>query len=132
MSARESSDATHHEPGPSQAHERWLVFVALLGPAIALFHQGSIYAANSWTCGHGFQWSMHIAPVLVEQAAATLRYELYSIPSDEPQIVRAAQLRDSDSALGAIAAIFHQSPLLVGYPDPTASPRPALQQRSAQ
>lgn len=64
MSARESSDATHHEPGPSQAHERWLVFVALLGPAIALFHQGIIYAANSWTCGHGFQWSMHIAPVL--------------------------------------------------------------------
>lgn len=74
---------------------------------------------------------VHVAPVLVEQAAATLRYELYSIPSDEPQIVRAAQLRDSDGALGAIAAIFHQSPLLAGYPDPTASGRPAAQQRSA-
>jgi predicted NBD/HSP70 family sugar kinase len=73
----------------------------------------------------------HVAPVLVEQAAATLRYELYSIPSDQPQIVRAAQLRDGDGALGAIAAIFHQSPLLAGYPDPTASVRPAAQQRSA-
>lgn len=74
---------------------------------------------------------VHIAPVLVEQAAATLRYELYSIPSDQPHIVRAAQLRDSDGALGAIAAIFHQSPLLAGYPDPTASDRSVTQQRSA-
>lgn len=74
---------------------------------------------------------VHVAPVIVEQAAATLRYELYSIPSDQPHIVRAAQLRDSDGALGAIAAIFHQSPLLAGYPDPTASARPAAQQRSA-
>jgi predicted NBD/HSP70 family sugar kinase len=72
---------------------------------------------------------VHVAPVLVEQAAATLRYELYSIPSEEPHIVRAAQLRDSDGALGAIAAIFHQSPLLAGYPDPTASAR--TPQRSA-
>ena len=74
---------------------------------------------------------VHIAPVLVEQAVATLRYELYSIPSDQPHIVRAAQLRDSDGALGAIAAIFHQSPLLAGYPDPTASDRSVTQQRSA-
>jgi len=74
---------------------------------------------------------VHVAPVLVEQAAATLRYELYSIPSDQPQIVRAAQLRDSDGALGAIAAIFHQSPLLAGYPDPTASARATSPQRSA-
>jgi predicted NBD/HSP70 family sugar kinase len=72
-----------------------------------------------------------IAPVLVEQAAATLRYELYSIPSDQPLVVRAAQLRDSDGALGAIAAIFHQSPLLAGYPDPAVSGEPAQQQRSA-
>ncbi|WP_400996561.1 ROK family transcriptional regulator [Agromyces sp. GXQ0307] len=74
---------------------------------------------------------VRIAPVLVEQAAATLRYELYSIPSDQPHIVRAAQLRDSDGALGAIAAIFHQSPLLAGYPDPAASAEPVQQQRSA-
>ncbi|WP_281884519.1 ROK family transcriptional regulator [Agromyces rhizosphaerae] len=75
---------------------------------------------------------VRIAPVLLEQAAATLRYELYSIPSDQPHIVRAAQLTDSDGALGAIAAIFHQSPLLAGYPDPAASAETAPQRRSAQ
>jgi predicted NBD/HSP70 family sugar kinase len=74
---------------------------------------------------------VRIAPVLVEQAAATLRYELYSIPSDQPHILRAAQLRDSDGALGAIAAIFHQSPLLAGYPDPAAAGEHVQQQRSA-
>lgn len=74
---------------------------------------------------------VHIAPVLVEQAAATLRYELYSIPSDQPLVVRAAQLRDSDGALGAIAAIFQQSPLLAGYPEPASSGEPVQQQRSA-
>jgi predicted NBD/HSP70 family sugar kinase len=74
---------------------------------------------------------VRIAPVLVEQAAATLRYELYSIPSDQPLVVRAAQLHDSDGALGAIAAIFHQSPLLAGYPEPAASGE-FVQQRSAQ
>jgi predicted NBD/HSP70 family sugar kinase len=73
---------------------------------------------------------VRIAPVLVEQAAATLRYELYSIPSDQPLVVRAAQLHDSDGALGAIAAIFHQSPLLAGYPEPAASGEPVQQQRS--
>jgi predicted NBD/HSP70 family sugar kinase len=75
---------------------------------------------------------VRIAPVLVEQAAATLRYELYSIPSDQPLVVRAAQLQDSDGALGAIAAIFHQSPLLAGYPEPAASGEIVQQQRSAQ
>lgn len=77
---------------------------------------------------------VRIAPVLVEQAAATMRYELYSISSDQPLIVRAAQLPDSDGALGAIAAIFHQSPLLAGYPEPAASGAPVQQhqqQRSA-
>ncbi|TYL54155.1 ROK family transcriptional regulator [Agromyces mariniharenae] len=74
---------------------------------------------------------VRVAPVLVEQAASTLRYELYSIPSDQPHIVRAAQLHDSDGALGAIAAIFHQSPLLAGYPDPASSAEPVQQQRSA-
>ncbi|NUT57417.1 MAG: ROK family transcriptional regulator [Agromyces sp.] len=74
---------------------------------------------------------VRVAPVLVEQAASTLRYELYSIPSDQPHIVRAAQLHDSDGALGAIAAIFHQSPLLAGYPDPASSAEPVHQRRSA-
>jgi predicted NBD/HSP70 family sugar kinase len=61
----------------------------------------------------------HVAPVIVEQAAATLRFELYSIPAAEPVVVRAAQLRDSDGAVGAIAALFHQSPLLAGYAEAT-------------
>lgn len=74
---------------------------------------------------------VRIAPVIVEQAASTLRYELYSIPSDQPHIVRAAQLYDSDGALGAIAAIFHQSPLLAGYPHPAPAAEPVHQRRSA-
>ncbi|PFG30067.1 ROK family transcriptional regulator [Paramicrobacterium agarici] len=75
---------------------------------------------------------VRIAPVLVEQAASTIRYELYPIPTDEPLVVRAAQLDDSDGALGAIAAIFHQSPLLAGYPEPSASGDHDQPQRSAQ
>lgn len=75
---------------------------------------------------------VRVAPVLVEQAAATLRYELYPIPSDLPIVVRGAQLPDSDGALGAVAAIFHQSPLLAGYPEPMTSVERVQQQRSAQ
>mgnify|MGYP000100226227 CR=1 FL=1 len=63
----------------------------------------------------------HVAPAIVEQAARTLRYELYSIPVDGPCQVRAGRLRDSDGAVGALAAIFHQSPLLAGYPEPVTS-----------
>ncbi|TDD71225.1 ROK family protein [Jiangella aurantiaca] len=73
---------------------------------------------------------VHVAPVIVEQAAAALRYELYSIPAEKPLVVRRSQLRDSDGALGALAAIFHQSPLLAGYPEPAESDDGATQQRS--
>jgi predicted NBD/HSP70 family sugar kinase len=72
---------------------------------------------------------IRIAPVIVEQAAATLRYELYSIPTSAP-VVRAAVLADNDGALGAIAAIFHQSPLLAGYPEPTRLDESVPLQRS--
>jgi predicted NBD/HSP70 family sugar kinase len=72
---------------------------------------------------------IRIAPVIVEQAAATLRYELYSIPTSAP-VVRAAVLADNDGALGAIAAIFHQSPLLAGYPEPTRLDKSVPLQRS--
>ncbi|WP_084102494.1 ROK family transcriptional regulator [Demequina sp. NBRC 110051] len=58
---------------------------------------------------------VHIAPVLVEQAASTLRYELSPIPTDQTQTVRAALLRDNDGAVGAIASLFHQSPLAAAY-----------------
>ncbi|WP_228479764.1 ROK family transcriptional regulator [Microbacterium abyssi] len=75
---------------------------------------------------------VHVAPALVEAAAAALRFELYSIPSDQPQIVRAAQLRDNGGALGAIAAIFHQSPLLAGYPDAVPAEPAPQHRRSAR
>lgn len=69
----------------------------------------------------------HVAPVIVEQAAATLRYELHGLPADGPGVVRAGRLRDSDGAIGALAAIFHQSPLLAGYPEPAPTgERPLL------
>ncbi|MBE1878410.1 ROK family transcriptional regulator [Myceligenerans pegani] len=71
---------------------------------------------------------VHVAPVVVEQAAATLRYEMYAIPAAEPIRVRAGRLRDSDGALGALTATFHESPLLAGYPETTAEEEP---QRSA-
>lgn len=58
---------------------------------------------------------VHVAPVIVEQAAAILRYELHPIPSAAP-VIRAAVLTDNDGALGAVAAIFHQSPFLAEYP----------------
>lgn len=73
---------------------------------------------------------VNVAPVLVEQAAHTLGYELHSIPTQGP-VVRSAQLGESDGALGAIAALFHNSPLLAGYPPMRASDTPFQMQRSA-
>ncbi|MET9310707.1 ROK family transcriptional regulator [Kribbella sp. NPDC003505] len=61
-----------------------------------------------------------IAPVIVEQAAATVAYELF--PGAASPGVRAAHLADDDGALGALAAVFHSSPLLAGYPE---TPAPA-------
>lgn len=61
-----------------------------------------------------------IAPVIVQQAAATVTYELF--PGAPSPGVRAAYLSDDDGALGALAAVFHSSPLLAGYPE---TPAPA-------
>ncbi|MGF0116276.1 ROK family transcriptional regulator [Promicromonospora sp. Marseille-Q5078] len=72
----------------------------------------------------------HLAPVLVEQAAATLRYELSSVPTDTSHVVSASRLGDRGGALGALAALFHRSPVLAGYPEPEAADRP-LPRRSA-
>lgn len=71
---------------------------------------------------------VHVAPVIVEQAAATLRYELHPLPAAEPVLVRPGRLRDTDGALGALAAAFHLSPLLAGYPHPEAGRRGALRE----
>ncbi|MFF0791629.1 ROK family transcriptional regulator [Streptomyces spiralis] len=57
-----------------------------------------------------------LAPVIVEQVAATLAGELFPIVSAGP-VVEAARLSDDDGALGALAAVFHSSPLLARYPE---------------
>jgi predicted NBD/HSP70 family sugar kinase len=57
-----------------------------------------------------------LAPVLVEQAAATLAAELFPTASSGP-VVEAARHSDDDGALGALAAVFHISPLLARYPE---------------
>jgi predicted NBD/HSP70 family sugar kinase len=73
---------------------------------------------------------VQIAEVIFEQAVATIAYELLPVPEAAPYI-RLAQLGDDDGALGAIAALFHQSPLLARYPEnsPDES-RPIPMQRS--
>jgi predicted NBD/HSP70 family sugar kinase len=63
-----------------------------------------------------------VAPVIVEQARASLAYELF--PGAGPPLVRAARLSDDDGALGALAALFHSSPLLAGYPEAPAPAAP--------
>ncbi|MER6463807.1 ROK family transcriptional regulator [Streptomyces sp. NPDC001228] len=55
-------------------------------------------------------------PSFVEQAAATLAAELFPTASDRP-VVEAARLSDDDGAIGALAAVFHNSPLLALYPE---------------
>ncbi|WP_104088065.1 ROK family transcriptional regulator [Cryobacterium sp. N19] len=67
---------------------------------------------------------VQIAPVILQQAIATITYELQPVPETAPTI-RAAALGDDVGALGAIAAMFHQSPLLERYPD-TALGEPEL------
>lgn len=65
-----------------------------------------------------------VAPVILEQVRATMTYELF--PGGGAPTVRAAHLSDDDGALGALAALFHRSPLLAGYPETPARVRPAL------
>ncbi len=61
---------------------------------------------------------VQIAEVIFDQAIATIAYELLPVPEATPHI-RLAQLGDDDGALGAIAAMFHRSPLLASYPETT-------------
>jgi predicted NBD/HSP70 family sugar kinase len=56
-----------------------------------------------------------IAPVLLQQAAATIAFEHF--PLAARPVVRRAQLSDDDGALGALAALFHSSPILAAYPE---------------
>lgn len=61
-----------------------------------------------------------VAPALVQQAAARIEVELFPRATSSP-LVRSAQLSDDDGALGALAALFHSSPLLAGYPEAPGS-----------
>ncbi len=66
-----------------------------------------------------------VAPVVLQQAAATIAFEHF--PGARMPVVRGAQLSDDDGALGALAALFHNSPILAAYPeaaDTTARPAP--------
>ena len=72
---------------------------------------------------------LRAAPGLLRQVADTITGEASTVAGAAPE-VRAAALGDDDGVQGAIAALFHQSPLLVGYPtarapEPTAA-RPDL------
>lgn len=58
---------------------------------------------------------IEIAPTILQQAIATITYELLPLPESTP-IIRSAKLGDDGGSLGAIAAIFHESPLLASYP----------------
>lgn len=55
-----------------------------------------------------------IAPSLLDAAHSAIRHEMRSVSEAMPK-VRAGTLTDTAGALGAIAAIFHESPLLATY-----------------
>lgn len=80
-----------------------------------------------------------IAPVLLDQAQRRIAWEMLPVREIAPTI-RPAQLGDDAGALGAVAAIFHSSPLLANYPEvptpesdgwTTSSPTETNQKRSA-
>ncbi|PSL06683.1 putative NBD/HSP70 family sugar kinase [Haloactinopolyspora alba] len=66
-----------------------------------------------------------LAPVLVERVRAVVAADMF--PGADAPAVRAARLSDDDGALGALAALFHSSPLLAGYPEPDVAPTHAVQ-----
>ncbi|TCO19796.1 putative NBD/HSP70 family sugar kinase [Kribbella steppae] len=72
-----------------------------------------------------------IAPVIVQQVTATVAYELFPRPAARP-LVRAAELSDDDGAIGALAALFHNSPLLAGYPEADAASQAGPRQTTTE
>lgn len=72
---------------------------------------------------------VRVAPEFVDAVAAVVRFE-HSPHSETAPGVRAAELDADAGALGAIAALFHQSPLLAGYPEPE-NPVPPAERRTA-
>lgn len=57
---------------------------------------------------------IQVAPALLRQVKDTVTYEL-SWRTDSAPVIRPALLSDDGGARGAIAALFHESPLLAGY-----------------
>jgi hypothetical protein len=70
---------------------------------------------------HGEQPIVTIAPTLLRQVASTITYELSWLPDYAP-VIRTAHLTDDGGALGAIAALFHESPVLASYPETAVAP----------
>jgi predicted NBD/HSP70 family sugar kinase len=60
-----------------------------------------------------------VAPVIVAQVASTVAFEMF--PGPTAPTVRAALDVDGDGARGALAALFHRSPLLAGHQEADGS-----------
>ncbi|WP_162606569.1 ROK family transcriptional regulator [Jiangella asiatica] len=63
---------------------------------------------------------VRVAPVFLRHVVATLRRELFTT-HDATSLVRGPSLGDDDGSLGAIAALYHQSLLIVGYQEPSTT-----------
>jgi predicted NBD/HSP70 family sugar kinase len=66
-----------------------------------------------------------IAPAIVEHIASTLRYELSCVAEAMPTVKatngKASERPDFAGAVGAIAALFRQTPILAAYPAATGA-----------
>lgn len=69
------------------------------------------------------------APAIMRVVRDTMTYELSSTAPAAPQLRQAAYSGDEGSR-GAIAALFHASPLLIDYPERETAPRSADSRRS--
>jgi len=57
-----------------------------------------------------------IAPAILQQVTAVITYEVHSLAEAAP-VIRAATHSSGDGAFGAVAALFHRSPLIKDYQD---------------
>ncbi|RUR01800.1 ROK family transcriptional regulator [Labedella endophytica] len=71
-----------------------------------------------------------VAPALVDAARSALRFELASISPALPDF-RTSTLGDLAGAVGAIAAVFRESPLLANYPGVADAVTPSPTMRSS-
>jgi predicted NBD/HSP70 family sugar kinase len=71
-----------------------------------------------------------VAPAIVEHIASTLRYELSCVAEAMPT-VKASERMDFAGAVGAIAALFRESPILAAYPAATGAIQQPTTTRSA-